>query len=159
MRVDALAIVGEDRIEEAQEQLGVGIVVRGDRPLVGIDLTEQGRLDEAPSGDERMVVVHGFAKPERLQHVALEIDVAGEIGLRDLGFVERLQRPHGALITQAHFELRLAIAELAFLPARQLDREGRGKATEMLQYEIKCARAGRHSYSPHAVAETASTGP
>ena len=55
--VDALAIGGKDGIEKAQEQLRVGIVVRGDRPLVGVDLPEQKRLDEAPSRDQRMTVV------------------------------------------------------------------------------------------------------
>ena len=76
MRVDALAVGREHRIEKAQEHLRVGVVVRGDGPLVGIDLPEQHRLDEAPGGDQGMTIVEGGAKRERLQHVALKIDVA-----------------------------------------------------------------------------------
>jgi hypothetical protein len=89
-----LAIGREHGIEEAQEELGVGIVVRGDRLLVGVDLPEQKRLDEAPSRDQRMAVVERRAQRKRLQHVAFDVDVALQVSLGDVALVERAQRPH-----------------------------------------------------------------
>ena len=116
MRIDALAVGREHRVEEAQEQLRVGVVVRGDRLLVGVDLPEQQRLDEAPGADQRMAVVEGGAKRERLQHVALMIDVALQIGLGDVALVQRAQRLDGALVAEANAKLFLAQSELCFSP-------------------------------------------
>jgi hypothetical protein len=62
MSVDALAVGREHRIEEAEEQLRIGIVVGRDCLLVGIDLPEQQRLDETPGRDQRMTVVERGAR-------------------------------------------------------------------------------------------------
>ena len=133
MGVDALAVGREHRIEKAQEHLRVGVVVRGDGALVGIDLPEQQRLDEAPGRHERMTVVERGAERERLQHVALEIDVALQIGLGDVALIERAQRLERALVAEANAKLFLAEADLALLPARQLDREGRRKSAQAIE--------------------------
>ncbi len=66
--------------------------MRGDGLLVGIDLTEQERLDEAPGSNEGMSIVELGAEREGLQHIALEIDVALEVGLGDIALVQGAQR-------------------------------------------------------------------
>jgi hypothetical protein len=73
MSVDALAQGREHRIEEAEEQPRIGIVVGRDCMLVGIDLPEQQRLDETPGRDQRMTVVERGAQGKRLQHVAFNV--------------------------------------------------------------------------------------
>src|SRR4029450_7194599 len=101
-------------IEEAQEELRIGGVVRGDRPLVGVDLPEQSRLDEAPSKDQRMAVVEMLTQLEGLQHVAFEVDVTVQVSFRDVAFIEAAKRPECPLIAQADGELRLALTECPF---------------------------------------------
>jgi hypothetical protein len=91
--VDALAVGREHRIEEAQEQLRIGIIVGRDRLLVGIDLPEQQRLDETPRRDQRMKVVERSAQGKGLQPVAFNVDITLQIGLGNVAFVERAQRP------------------------------------------------------------------
>ena len=137
MRVDALAVGREHRIEKAQEHLRVGVVVRGDGALVGIDLPEQHRLDEAPGGHQRMTVVEGGTERERLQHVAFNINIALEIGLGDVALIERAQRLDGALVAEANAKFFLAQPDLALLPARQLDREGCRKTAQAIEKEIE----------------------
>ena len=123
--VHALAIGGKHGIEKAQEQLRVSIVVGGDRPLVGIDLSEQERLDEAPGRDQRVPVVERSPELEGLQHIALDVDIALQIGLGDIPLVERAQRPERPLVAETDLELRLALAEGPFLAVGQLDGERR----------------------------------
>ena len=72
--VDALAVGRKDWIEEAQEEVRIGVVVGGDRLLVGIDLTEEERLDEAPGKHQRVAVIEMGSEREGLQHVAFDVD-------------------------------------------------------------------------------------
>src|SRR6185503_17165272 len=111
--------------------------VRGDGALVGIDLPEQHRLDEAPGGHQRMTVVEGGAEREGLQHVAFNIDVALQIGLGDVAFIERAQRLDGSLVAEANAKLFLAQSDLALLAARQLDREGCRKTAQSIEKEVE----------------------
>ena len=57
------------------------------------------------AADQRMTVVEGGAKRERLQHVAFKIDVACEIGLGDVALIERAQRLERALVAKAYAKL------------------------------------------------------
>ena len=146
--VHALAIGGKDRIEEAQEQLRVGVVVGGDGPLVGIDLSEQQRLDEAPGRDQRVPVVERGAEIEGLHHVAFEVDVALQIGLGDISLVEGAQRPQRTLVAQAHFELGLALAECPLLAVGQLDGKGRRDLAHAVEQGVDRRCGCRHSAIP-----------
>ena len=137
MGVDALAVGREHRIEKAQEQLRVGVVVRGDGALVGIDLTEQQRLDEAPCRHQRMAIVERGAERERLEHVALKIDVALQISLGDIALIERAQRLQRALVAEPDAKLLLAEADLALLSARQLDGERRRKSAQAIDEKVE----------------------
>ncbi len=123
--VDALAVGGEHRIEEAQEQLRVEIVVRGDRLLVGVDLPEHSGLDEAPGRDQRMAVVERGAQRKRLQHVAFDVDVTLQIGFGDVALIQRAQRLDGPLVVKVHVEGGLALADIALGTVGQLDGERR----------------------------------
>ena len=106
--VDALAVGRQHRIEKAQEKLRVEIVVRGDRLLVGVDLPHDERLDEAPGRDQRMPVVERGAERKGLDHVAVDVEVALQVGFGDVALVEGLQRLDGAVVAQRHLELRFA---------------------------------------------------
>ena len=86
--VNALRVERRGGIEEGEEQVGVEVVMGGDRPAVGMDLAEQERLDEAPCGDKRVRVLHRGAKHEGVQHVALDVDVAGDDGVADAPLVD-----------------------------------------------------------------------
>jgi hypothetical protein len=125
VRIDALAIGRKDGVEETQEQLRVGVVVGGDSLLVGVDLPEQERLEEAPSGDQRVAIVKLGTQRKRLQHVAFDVDVALEIGLGDVALVQRAERSQRPLVAQADVKLGLALAHVSLRAVRQLDREGR----------------------------------
>ena len=112
--IDALGVAGSLGIEKAQEEIRIDVVMRGDRLPVGVNLAEDQGLDEAPGVGQQMEILHRPAELERAQHVALEVDVAGEIGIAEAAFVEAgdgLERP-GVL---------------------QRDMEARGIGTEMLQ--------------------------
>src|SRR6476619_5450835 len=137
MGVDALAVGRERRIEKAQEQLRVGVVVRGDGALVGIDLAEQQRLYEAPCLLQRMAIVERGAERERLEHVALEIDVALQISLGDIALIERAQRLKRALVAEPDAKLFLAEADLALFSARQLDGERRRKSAQAINEKVE----------------------
>ena len=139
MLVDALAISGEDGVEKTQEQFGVGVVVGGDGALVGIDLTEQKRLDEAPRQHERMTIVEEGSKREGLEHVALDIEVAVQIGLADVALVEGAERPERAIVAEGNAEFGLAFSHLPRLTARELDREGRGKSASRVSEERRAS--------------------
>src|SRR4029078_6687012 len=114
----------------------MGVVMGGNTALVGIDLPEQERLDEAPSRHDRMAVVKRLPQGEGLQHVALDIDIGGEIGLGDIGLIEGADRAERAIVAKANPESVLALADLARLPAGELDREGRGKPSHAIEQEI-----------------------
>ena len=84
-----------------------------------------------------MTIVERGAEREGLQHVAFEIDVALQICLGDVAFIERAQRFQSALVAEAHAKLFLAKSDLALLPARQLDREGRRKSAQAIEKEVE----------------------
>jgi hypothetical protein len=142
MSVDALAVGREHRIEEAEEQLRIGIVVGRDCLLVGIDLPEQQRLDETPGRDQRMTVVERGAQGKRLQHVAFNVDIALQIGLGDVAFVERAQRPERPLIAQADVKLGLALAHAPLRTVRQLEGERRNDSAHTIDEGVE-SRCGR----------------
>src|SRR5262245_18267735 len=91
--------------------------------LVGIDLSEQQRLDEAPSSDERVAIIERGAQRKRLQHVAFDVNVALQIGLGDIAFVERAKRPHRPRVAQADEKLASALPDAAFLAVGLFNRE------------------------------------
>ena len=86
--VHTLRIDGFRRIEEAQEEVGVHLVVGRDCLLVCVDLAEQQRLQEAPDRGDRMKVLHRPAQGKRGEHVTVNIEIAHEIGLADATFIE-----------------------------------------------------------------------
>src|SRR6188472_1619162 len=69
MGINALAVRRKNWIEKAQEELRVNVVMGDYRALVGIDLTEQEGLHEAPRADERMTVGKTRPQGERGKHV------------------------------------------------------------------------------------------
>ena len=137
--IHTLAVGGKDGVEEAQEQLGVGVVVRRDRLLVGIDLSKQQRLNEAPGGDEGVAIVEQLPEREGLQHVPFEVNVAAQIGLGNVAFVQGPDCAERALVAQADLELGLALAHLAPLAIRQLDGEGHRDAPHAIDEGVDCA--------------------
>src|SRR4029078_3718859 len=76
--IDALAIGGKNRIEKTEKEIWIGVVVRGDRPLVGVNLTEQQRLEEAPGRNQRMRVIKRLAEGEGGQHGVRNIETRVE---------------------------------------------------------------------------------
>ena len=79
-----------------RKKVRIDIVMRGDRLPVGVDLAEEQRLEEAPGVGQQMKVLHRPAELKGAQHVALDVDVAGEIGIADAAFIEAgdgLERP------------------------------------------------------------------
>src|SRR4029079_141359 len=142
--IDALAIGGKNRIEKTQKEIWIGVVVRGDRPLVGVNLTEQQRLEEAPGRDQRMRVVKRLAKVEGLQHVALKIDIAVDIGFGDIALIERAHGAQSALIPEPDHEGRLAGADLTALARWQFDREGGVDRSNPLDQGVNRGRCSCH---------------
>ena len=156
MRIDALAVGRQHRVEEAQKELRVGIVVRADRLAVRIDLPEDRRLHEAPCGDQRMPVVQRSPQRERRDHVAVEVHVAPQVGLGDVSLVEALQRLHGAMVLEFDAEAGRSAADLAAHAVGQRDREGRldraDAADETVEPRARRGR-GHASSSGNASAE------
>lgn len=111
--------------------------MRGDGALVGVDLAEQERLDEAPRGHEGMAIVQRRPERERLQHVAFEIDVSLQVGLGDVALIQRTQRFQRAIVTQPDAKLGLALADLPLLSTRKLDREGRGTSADTVEKGVE----------------------
>ena len=138
--VDSLAIGRMDRIEEAEEEGGIDIVVGGDGGLVGIDLAEQERLEKAPYGDDRVPVVERGAERERRDHVAVQIDIAPQIRLADIPFVEAAQGLDGAIVAQAHVEPGLAITHVARRAVRKLEAERRLDRAHPVDEPVDLAR-------------------
>ena len=116
--------------------------MRGDGLLIGVDLTEQEGLDEAPGGDEGMSIVERSAEGEGLEHIALEVDVALQISLGDVALIESAQGPDGPVVAQADAKLGLALADVALLPVRQLDREGRRHAADAIEKGVEGGCSG-----------------
>ena len=84
-----------------------------------------------------MAIVERGAERERLQHVALKIDVALQIGLGDIALIERAQRLERALVAEPDAKLLLAEADLALLSARQLDGERRRKSAQAIDEKVE----------------------
>ena len=67
-----------------------------DRLLVGVNLTEKQRLQEAPNRRDRMYVLHGRPQFEGTQHIAIQLHVALHKGIAEAPFIQRSdcrQRP------------------------------------------------------------------
>lgn len=60
----------------------------GDRLPVRVHLAEEERLDEAPRGGDEVEVLHRLPELERAHHVALDLDVALQIGVADASLVD-----------------------------------------------------------------------
>src|SRR5579863_3251660 len=58
MLVDTLGVAGCLRVEEAQKEFGLDVVMRGDGAPIGADLAVDQRLDEARGGDEEVEILH-----------------------------------------------------------------------------------------------------
>ncbi len=123
-------------VEEAQEEAGVGVVVRFDRILVGVDLPEEQRLKEAPDVCDRVAVVERCAQRERLQHVAVEVDVATHIGLGDVALVEAAYGLHRFVVVKRCMEQRVAAPRTTHLAVGQLDRERFGDGSRSVNEGI-----------------------
>ena len=116
--------------------------MRGDGLIVGVDLAEQQRLHEAPGSDQGVAIVERGAQRKGLEHVALKVDVALQIGLGDVAFIERPQRPEGAVVAETDTKFGVALADIALLPVWQFDREGRGHAADTVEKGVErgCGR-------------------
>src|SRR5262245_23908874 len=123
--INALAVRRKHWIEKAQEELRVDVVMGDYGAFVGIDLTEQERLNEAPRADQRMTVGKTRAQGKRSKHVPFEIDVTFKISLSDLAFIERAKRLQPSLIAYSKFKSGCFASDLSLLPVRKLNRKGR----------------------------------
>src|SRR5581483_5556048 len=77
--------------EEAEVELRIEVVVRLDRARVGADLAEDERLDEAPGVVERMEIREVRAQVVHREQVALDVEVAVQVGVGDPAEVERAE--------------------------------------------------------------------
>ena len=86
-----------------------------------------------------MAVVEMGSERKGLEHVALDVDVAGEIGFGDVAFIERAQRPYRLLVAKADMELWVAFAQISLLAVRQLDGEGHCEPADAADQSLDCA--------------------
>jgi hypothetical protein len=56
--------------------------------FVRVDLTKQQWLDEPPGGNERVKILHCASQFERAQHIPIDVNIAVEVGIPDLAFVD-----------------------------------------------------------------------
>ena len=133
-----------DRIEEAEEQGGVDVVVGGYGRLVGIDLAEQERLKEAPYGDDRVPVVERGAQGERRDHVAIHIDIAPQERLADITLIEAAQGLDRAIVAKGHIEPGLTLPDVARRAVWKLEAERRLDRSHPVNEPVDFAR-GPHS--------------
>ena len=77
------------------------------------------------------------SKREGLEHVALKIEVTVQIGLGDVALVEGAECPERAIVAYTHAEFGLALSHFPRLPARELDRERRGKFAQAVQKDVE----------------------
>ncbi len=73
-----------------------------------------------------MKVLHVAAQRERLFHIAVEIDVAGEIGIRNATFIERRDGAYAILIVDRQAKGWRAFAEALQRAIGHRDVEGYG---------------------------------
>ena len=71
---------------------------------IGAELAEQERLDEAPCRGKQMEVLHRLPELERAQHVALDVDIAREIGVAKAPLA--IQKTQPSVDCGANFRLR-----------------------------------------------------
>src|SRR5262245_31328233 len=90
--INALCVTGRLGIEKTQKENGINIIVSADGALVCVDLSKNQRLDKSPRCDNRVEIIHGGPEFEGTQHVAFDINVAGDIGIADPAFVDTLDR-------------------------------------------------------------------
>jgi hypothetical protein len=83
----------------------------GDRLRIGAHLAEQQRLEEAPGGGQQVQILHRAAQLERAQHVALDVDVAGEIGIADPSLVDAGDGAQRILVLEPDLKARRPLAE------------------------------------------------
>jgi hypothetical protein len=72
-----------------------------------------------------MTIVEMLTQRERLQHVAFDVEVAVEVSLGDVPFIEAAKGPERPLIAKADTELRLALTKVPLLAVRQFNCERR----------------------------------
>ncbi len=113
-----------------------------DRLLVGVHLAEEQRLEVAPRLGHEMEILHRAAQLERLHHVAFEVEIGGEIGLRDPAFVQAGDGFDRTLVVERHGEGRGALAETLMRPVRHDDLE-RGRDIGVLRREPAQQRGPR----------------
>ncbi len=86
-----------------------------------------------------MAVVEQRPKRERLQHVALDVDVTLQIGLGDVSLVQRAQRLYRALVVQVDAELWLPLTHSPLGAVRQRDGEGRRDLADTIDESVERA--------------------
>ena len=147
--VDALRVGGRLGVEESEEEIGIDVVMRADRLLVGVHLAEEQRLEEAPRLGQEMEIAHRTAQLEGLEHVAVEVDVARQIRVRDAAFVEARDRAQAVLAVDGHAEGRRAAPEALDRAVRHHDLERRGDVgvfrREAAEQGVRLRRFRRHS--------------
>src|SRR5678815_1925292 len=79
--INALRVARRLRIEETQKKYRVNVVMSADRALVCMDLAEQERFNKPPSGNQGIEILHGSPEFKRTEHVTVDIDIAGDIGV------------------------------------------------------------------------------
>ena len=150
--VDTLAVGRFVGIEKTQEQIRIEIIVRSDGLLVGIDLPEEERLNEAPRRHQQVTVIERGAKGKWRNHIAGQIQIALQEGLGNIALVQGLERPHRALILDRHGELRRAIAELPACAVRQVDFKRIFQFPDAVEQGIDRTGASGFRHNPSTIA-------
>ena len=86
-----------------------------------------------------MAVVEGGAQRERLQHVAFDVDIALQIRLGDVAFVQRAQRLDRAVVVKVDVELGIPLADVPLRAVRQLNGEGRRDPADTIDEGVERA--------------------
>ncbi len=137
--IHALRVAGCLGIEEAQKEFRIDIVMGGDRLAIGADLPEEKRLDEAPGSDQQVEILHRTAQFEGAQHVAFDVDVAGEIGIADAPFIDTGDCPHRLAILEGNTEARRAFAKAPDSAIRKDHLEGHRRLCELSRKTAQAA--------------------
>ena len=79
-----------------------------------------------------MLVVHRAAQRKHLKEIAIDVEIALQIGLADIAFVERAHGFDGAIVVEDDFEFGLARAQHALRAVRHFQHEARVRAGQTI---------------------------
>lgn len=76
-----------------------------------MDLAEEQRLQEAPDCGDGMKVLHRPTESKGGEHIAVDIEVAREIGLANAAFIETAQRTQRLGVLEPDLKARCSLSE------------------------------------------------